>query len=663
MRESIDADDEDDDVPASEGALHERAGRSPNQHPIRAALGLTALTLLITGWWFSFRQERTGLAVPAPVVDSSGTIAERLMAVRKLELIDRENMDSALASLVGYLKDPVAQIRAAAATAMVTVVTSGSAEPNPARLQYVVGPLLACLSDPAPEVRAAAARASWMAVLVGGGLLNGFDPSPVRTALVARLRDDDPSVRLEAIRGLGGLGSRVGETPPPELVAALDDRSEANGMMAAMALATYRQGLPRLLPSIVHSLDEHSPRYCKAVVRLLEQIQGPPINTANQGSSFGPAVVDGLIAALKAKDPAIRSRAISALASFHHEAGRATPELARHLDGALEDRPAVVGGADAEEAIAIIECLRAVLIGASEQHQASAALAKALQPERGTRMRVAAANSLARCRPDTVVYRTLTRYILDRDPRVRHAVIWAIHDVDFAEGYSIPTDLATALEDPSAETRVDAAAAICHSGLGGDAFVPALVRHGLHDPAGEVRSMCGTAISMLRGKKMTKASVPYLIEGLESTDRPFLDSICQALARFGSDAAPAVPRLIALVRRPTGPNGSDQQRFPVFALCRVTGTETPEAEQVVAILIEFLQNQHDWWITTEAIGGLARFGARARAAVPRIRELQTADDERVRSSAAEALAHIEGPKPATAPKSGPAHNDDRPIAR
>ncbi|MHB1556341.1 MAG: HEAT repeat domain-containing protein [Isosphaeraceae bacterium] len=574
MRQSINDDDETDDVPAADGALHERSGRSSGRPPIRAAFGLTALALLVTGWWFVARDERTGRAIPVAIVDSSGKPAERLAAVRKLEMIDREFMDGALASLAGYLRDPEARVRAAAATAMVTVVIPAAADPNPARLRYAVGALLACLNDPAPEVRAAAARAAWMVVPVGGGLLNGFDPAPVTTALVERLGDDDPSVRLEAIRGLGGLGSQVGETPPPELVAALDDAAEANGETAALALATYRQGLPSLLPSIVRSLDEHPPRYRKAVVRLLEQIQGPPINTA-PGSSFGPAAVEGLIAALDAGDPVIRDRAVKALASFRDAAGPAALKLARNLEKLLGARPAGADGSDADEAVAIIDCLREVLIGASDQHEAAAALAKALQPGRGTRMRVAAARALGKSRPDPAVFQTLTPFILDRDPAVRHAVLRAIHDVDFADGYTIPKDLATALEDPSAETRADAAAAIGHSGLGGDAFIPALVRHGLHDPSSEVRAMCGEAIDTLRGRKITRASIPHLIEGLESTEGWFVYVICQALARFGPEANAAVPR----IRELQASDDERSRRAAAEALARIEGPRTrPEPD-------------------------------------------------------------------------------------
>ncbi len=439
MRESIDA----DDGPAADGSLHERTGRSPGQPSIRGMVGLTTLALLVTGWWLVPREERPAQGRPDVVIDYSGRPAERLTAVRKLEMSDRENMDGAIASLAGYLKDPEAQIRAAAATAMVTVVTPGSADPNPARLHYVVGLLLACLSDPAPEVRAAAAKAAWMVVLVGGGLVNGFDPAPVTTALVERLGDDEPSVRLEAIRGLGVLGSRVGKTPPPLLVAALDDAAEVNGEAAAMALATYRQGLAPLLPSIVRSLDDHPPRYRKAVVKLLEQIQGPPLNTGNQDSWFGPAAVDGLIAALDAEDSAIRDRAVTALASFREAAGPAAPLLARNLARSLGARSAGADGSDADEAVAIIDCLREVVIGASDQHEAAAALAKALEPGRGTRMRVAAARAIGKLRPEPAVLRTLNTFILDRDPAVRHAVIRAIHDVDFADVHMIPKDLRT----------------------------------------------------------------------------------------------------------------------------------------------------------------------------------------------------------------------------
>ncbi len=486
-----------------------------------------------------------------------------------------------------------------------------------------------------------------MVVLVGGGLQNGFDSTPITAAMLERIHDADATVRLEAIRGLGSLGSKVFDTPPPELTAALDDESEANCEAAAMALATYRTGLPPLLLSIVQAADERSPRYRKALVKLLEQIRGPPLRGANQDAAFGPAAVDGLAAALRSRDPEIRCRAVTALASFREAAGRAAPELARVLEQIFGSQPgsvAVPAGRELEQAIALIDCLREVVVGASKQAEAGAALAKALQPERGTRMRVAAARALGRFREDPAVFRTLTAYILDRDPAVRHSVIWAIHDVDFGQGYTIPMDLARALEDPSPETRVDAAAAICHSGLGGDAFVPALVRHGLHDPSSEVRSMCGTCLAMLKGPKMTRASIPYLVEALDSKDNGFLDTVCQALARYGPDSAAAIPRLISVVKSSTGKQAVQTRRFPIYALCQVTAPNDPEADRVLEVLTEFLKLREDGWITTETLDALAKFGPRARAAIPRIRELQSFDDERVQKSAAAALASIEGKK-------------------
>ncbi len=94
---------------------------------------------------------------------------------------------------------------------------------------------------------------------------------------------------------------------------------------------------------------------------------------------------------MEAGDPAIRGHATAALVSFHHDAGRAAPQLARNLE--------------AEEAAAIIDRLRAAVAGAGDQHAAAAALANALQPDRGTRMRVTAAKARGRFRPDPALWK------------------------------------------------------------------------------------------------------------------------------------------------------------------------------------------------------------------------------------------------------------------
>ena len=203
--------------------------------------------------------------------------------------------------------------------------------------------------------------------------------------------------------------------------------------------------------------------------------------------------IPGFIAALRSSDPDVVRLAIANLSAYDHKAGRAAPELARKLRQMLDVKspnPDSPERASRDLVLASVDCLRLVARDAAEQKEAVAALSKALQTDREPPLRIAAAKALGQFRPDPALFAALTQYIGDRDPKVRHAVIWAIHDVDFAKGYIVPKALALALEDPSAETRVNAAAAICHSGLGADPFVPALVDHALQDPVPEVRSMC-----------------------------------------------------------------------------------------------------------------------------------------------------------------------------
>jgi HEAT repeat protein len=107
----------------------------------------------------------------------------------------------------------------------------------------------------------------------------------------------------------------------------------------------------------------------------------------------------------------------------------------------------------------------------------------------------------------------------------------------------VPKALATALEDASAETRSDAVAAIGHSGMGVDAFVPALVQHALNDPDQGVRSMCATIFQILDRPKITAASVPHLIKGLDSSEPLTCQFVCEVLARLGPASAPAIRKM------------------------------------------------------------------------------------------------------------------------
>ncbi len=68
--------------------------------------------------------------------------------------------------------------------------------------------------------------------------------------------------------------------------------------------------------------------------------------------------------------------------------------------------------------------------------------------------------------------------------------------------------------------------------------------------------------------------------------------------------------------------------------------KTPSAGQVVAALLPVLESK-DSFPKVKAIEALSQFGARAAAAIPRIRALEDDRDPEVRNAAARALRVIE----------------------
>ena len=287
----------------------------------------------------------------------------------------------------------------------------------------------------------------------------------------------------------------------------------------------------------------------------------------------------------------------------------------------------------------MVESLGRVGPGARDWDGAISTLAKALRPDREPSLRVSAAKALSCFPANPAQFAVLSEYILDRDPAVRHAVIWAIHDVDYAQGYMVPKALATALEDPSAQTRSGAAAAIGHSGLGADPFVPALVQHALEDPDNEVRAMCRTVIHIMNPPKFTKASISPLLKGLDSPDSRSHDSICEALGKLGPDAAPAISELIRLLEDPPKPEARGFQRSAVFALGRIA-PGTPQSDQAVAAVVDFFQRDPPSLMMIDILNTLARFGPKASAAIALLRALQRDKDVIIREEAAKALSKI-----------------------
>src|SRR5262249_34361315 len=153
--------------------------------------------------------------------------------------LGRDDLDVAMPAILESLDDRDPTVRAAAATALVTVVPGprGGQPPSEA-VHKATTALIRTMNDPQPTVRAAASEALWMVIMVGQVPSGEPILGQAEAALIARLGDRDASSRLAAIRGLGSIGAKLADNPPPALVAALSDESEQNREAVFFALAS-----------------------------------------------------------------------------------------------------------------------------------------------------------------------------------------------------------------------------------------------------------------------------------------------------------------------------------------------------------------------------------------------------------------------------------------
>ncbi len=604
---------------------------------------MTRLIVLVSvlaavGWTWLHLWDHYHPAAPAERRLWSSDPAERIAAINDLGRIGRDDIEVAMPALADCLKDQDAKVRAAAAAALVAVVPGPHGQgPSRQDISEATLALMNTLADPQPTVRAAATEAVWMVMSVAQVPPSEPVLDQVRGVLIEGLRDPDAAVRLAAIHGLGTIGPKLDDEPPSQLVAALENDSEANRDAATVALTCFHRGLAPLLPSLIRLLDRGNERSTSRLVKILEYVRPPQYTTA---------AFPGLVAALSSRDSKVVRAAVTAISAFKGAAGPVVPDLARTMGRWIEartSRPAAEDQAALGIVVAIAECLEVLGPSTSSQDQAVAALSNLLQPNVDPTCRVAGAKALGRFRPSPALFKVLTGKIDDRDDQVRIAVMWAIDHADFNVGYHVPKNLAVALEDSSAQVRAAAAAAMGHAGMGLDPFVPTLLRHAEHDADGEVRASCCSVLeSCAKPPKVTTLIIPDVIKGLENPDGRLREALCTLLSRFGTEAEPAIPALLRVLKDTRTDKASRYRWIAVQSLGEIA-PNTPQADQVVMALVESLQYP-DWRGPINGIKSLARFGPKAAAALPFLEKLEHSNEDGVREAAAEAVAKIKKPK-------------------
>ncbi len=559
----------------------------------------------------------------------SGDVGERIAAIQQLANIGKEDAEVAIPALVSCLGDPDAGVRAAAAMGLASVIqVAGSAGAAQNEVRNAVRALIGTLKDPQPPVRADAAQALWMVAITSTGPAPVIDRAQVVGALIDAAGDPDDKVRLSAIRGLGAIGPGASDDPPPVLVAAIEDPSDPIRAAASFAIVHYRQGLFRLIPALVRSMELAGPQVRARYVEIFESIKPP---------KFSADVVPALTTALRSGDAEIRYLAVNALATFKKDAKSAVPALLKCLDDRRDTRPAVAGTrpTNHDPLVAVAETLGQLAPPTDRAGEAIAGLAKVLKSG-GAGQRAAAAAALGRFpvdpmgnwspgrspigHADPLQLAALTEALGDAEIPVRAASLHALHNVGmktaFESSPALKTALARAMEDPSPKVRTQAAAAIAHSGRVIDQLFPTVVRHGLHDPDREVREMCAGVVSLTSGPvaaTVTPAMIPALVEALAGREQGLRWSACHSLARFGPKAAPAIPALLRVVRDYT--ETPDQIDDNIVELLVQLAVGTPRAAEVIAALTDLLRRE-PMPRRRAAADALGSFGPSAAPAVP-----------------------------------------------
>jgi len=623
----------------------ERSNETQRRRSSKRGLGFLTLTfiglvvLFVGRNFWPIRHLATGAARGV----KERTAAQRLAAIHELERLGPEDPTVAIPALRGCLEDQDAEVRAAAATALVMVVRGAGKSRSAERdVRRVVAALLGGTADSQPEVRSAVVQALWMIAVTWEGSASAFDLKEIHDVLLKAADDPDATVRLSALRGLGVLGPKVAADVPPVLLRALEDASEPNRTAAAEALVHFPSGLPRVLPSLVRSFERTRPEYRTGYANVLMRMQP---------RAFDQQVVPVLAAVLDSTDAEIRYLAATSLGAFDAEAEPAIPALIR---SASRGAPTPVGDAQdpvlaaAQTLLKIMPAWHVAKPRPVVDAESFAALAKVLKSGR-PEVRATVAAVLGRCEPRPEAVAVLGESVQDPDATVRTAALRALHDIGDRMPFVPPQTLHAALEDESSQVRFWAAGALGHAGRGIDPFLPALIRHAEQDADPEVREVCADEIgAYIKPAAVTTAVVPALIEALASPAQRMRCASCGMLGRFGPTAAPAIPAVIRVLERGLHkPNErperymTDQRSWAATALGRIA-PGTPKADEAAAALVEALEADPTLGDTSDVIEAIARFGPAAKGAIPRLRALAQDPHASIREAAQNALATLEG---------------------
>ena len=274
---------------AGTSQVEARTGKTRRFHTgVRRPIIVVACCIVV-GWTaWSLWKSWSPVGVPAMKL-YCGKVSQRVRAARELMEAGLSEPGRATPPLVAALRDPAAEVRAAAAEALGVVggeaAKTGSAGEPP---RIATSGLIRSLKDREPAVRVAAISALVDLAVTRHGA-GSIDLPAMIAALVESLGDQDENVRLVAFNAMARCGPIAPVDPPMGLVAALTDRSSRVKAATVRALANFRCPLDPCVDFLLRGVEGDDREMRSACWAALVRSKPP---------AFSSAAIPALITAL-----------------------------------------------------------------------------------------------------------------------------------------------------------------------------------------------------------------------------------------------------------------------------------------------------------------------------------------------------------------------------
>jgi HEAT repeat protein len=171
--------------------------------------------------------------------------------------------------------------------------------------------------------------------------------------------------------------------------------------------------------------------------------------------------------------------------------------------------------------------------------------------------------------------RKLLDQLVGRSASARVAALWELARCDNATAEAVEA-VARCLDDAWPGLRAEAARTLAQWGVAAEAAIPRLA-DALYDGEEECRIAAAYALGMLH--MQADSIVPQLADRLN--DPPTIDAAAWALSRFGAEAAPAMPQMLAQLQDELE-RGVGAIDYLVYAIRHVSPNAEAEIRQVIA---------------------------------------------------------------------------------